>query len=72
MPEQNADYALCDGPVCVECCVCRDCGRKVGTPHIAVCACPPTAMHWRCAACASKRAAAILTGTQIDGSERAS
>ena len=55
-----ADHQLCDGEVCVDCCLCSKCGRKVGTPHIDVCACPPDALHWRCSDCAAKYVASVL------------
>jgi hypothetical protein len=51
---------VCDGEICVECCLCRECGRKVGTPHIEVCACPPEGQHWRCADCTSRRIVEVL------------
>jgi hypothetical protein len=65
MTRQNADYGaalppMCDGDVCVECCLCVKCGRKVGTRHLDVCACPPEGRHFRCPDCAAERIADVL------------
>lgn len=51
---------LCDGEICVDCCLCAKCGRKVGTPHIEVCACPPDGKHWRCRDCSARFVAGQL------------
>jgi len=53
---------LCIGHrICVNCCLCDECGRKVGTPHLDACACPPDGEHWLCLGCRTKRTAFILT-----------
>jgi hypothetical protein len=47
-------YDACTGNICVDCCLCQKCGRKVGTPHIEACACPEGTPHWRCTNCAAR------------------
>lgn len=65
-PTLPADsFALCQGPICVNCCLCRDCGRHVGTRHLDVCACGPEQTHWYCPECNIKRIAATLTGSEL-------
>jgi hypothetical protein len=51
---------FCDGAICVNCCLCRKCGRTVGTRHLDVCACRPDAEHTYCPDCYAKRIASLL------------
>ena len=41
----------CDGKVCVNCCKCQTCGRKIGQRHLDVCACETANKHYYCEAC---------------------
>lgn len=41
----------CDGAICVICTACASCSRKVGTPHVDICECPPTRGHYVCEVC---------------------
>jgi hypothetical protein len=52
----------CTGSVCVNCCRCETCGRKVGTRHLDACACGPEQRHWYCGDCAASNAATALSG----------
>lgn len=58
-------FAPCLGPVCVDCCRCLTCGRRVGTRHLDVCACPPAAKHTYCRDCNAHRVARLLCGPPI-------
>lgn len=61
--EHATDGPFCLGErICVDCCLCDECGRTVGTRHLDTCACPPDGQHWYCRDCNAKRVAGILAG----------
>jgi hypothetical protein len=50
----------CTGNVCVDCCRCETCGRRVGTRHLDACACGPEQRHWYCQDCNAHRIASAF------------
>lgn len=51
---------LCRGEVCVNCCLCAECGRKVGERHLDRCSCSSLRLiHWWCLGCSMDRTVSI-------------